>query len=385
MLDLLQRLQPAEPLFCVDEMLLDQRARVVLATFDGDICHDLLVNPHPRILASLAQAGIRRFAISGPADLARLDQLAEPIIPLLRQPINSRHDLQVMARRGVRVFAIDHLDGLAKLHDEVGFDELEVEIMVPASLIRQPCEASDRLHDQAVGAMLRASRAYGFSTSIAICPGVSSGSDIAAALAYGRSLAQRSGIALTAINLGSAEIRPGGETIEQLCTAASAHAARLGLATTRLRLDTSRAVVDSSCSVVVQVLLRKPDAIYLNDGRFGWLHSLDRRLRRDGPAPRLRRLNGTPSGATRSFHVFGPTCDSWDAFETAMELPADVREGDWIEIAAMGADTLPWACAFNGLHPDLCAVIAPRAETGRTSHAAVPITHLPSSTASAQP
>ncbi|MGY3133955.1 ornithine decarboxylase [Bradyrhizobium sp. USDA 4501] len=358
--DLLQRLQPAEPLFCLDQTLLDQRLRDVLAAFDGDICHDLLVNPHPQILARLAQAGIRRFAISSPADLALLDQLAKPIVPVLRQPINSRCDLQVMARRGVRVFAIDREDGLAKLHDEVGFDEIEVEVMVPVSLIRQPREASDRLHDRAIETMLSASHAYGFSTSIAICPGVSSGSDVAAALAYGRSLAQRSGIALAAINLGSAEIRPGGETIEQLCTAAFAHATRLGLTTTRLRLDASRAVVDSCCNVVIQVLLRKPDAIYLNDGRFGWLHSLDRRLRRDGPAPRLRRPNGTPSSTTRSFHVFGPTCDSWDAFEIAMVLPADVKEGDWIEIPAMGADTLPWACAFNGLHPDLFAVIAPR-------------------------
>jgi ornithine decarboxylase len=163
---------------------------------------------------------------------------------------------------------------------------------------------------------------------------------------------------LHAINLGNADTRTHGETIEALCRTASAQGRLLGLSGTRLRLDASRAMVEACCCVLVQVLLRKDDAIYVNDGRFGWLHALDRQLRRNSATLQLRRRSGTPSKESRSFRLFGPTCDSYDAFEAPAMLPADVREGDWLEIPAMGADTIPWACSFNGLHPSLFAVVA---------------------------
>jgi ornithine decarboxylase len=365
-LEVLQRVQPSEPVFCLDQTLLDRRAQAILTAFDGDISHDVTVNPHPYVLGMLAQAGVRRFAVSRVDDLVSLDRFADAVTPVLRQPINSRQSLRVAAERhGVRVFTVDHPDELAKLHEEVGAVGLEVEILVSLSMMRQAGDTASGPSNRLVEAMVRTAIDFGLHPSIAVHPGVSSTDDVVAALAYCRSLAQRCGVVLNAINLGSAEIRSDGETVEELCAAVSARARRFGLGPTRLRLDASRAMVDACCSVLAQVLLRKSQAIYLNDGRFGWLHSLDRRLRRNAIGPQLRRLNGTPSDWSRSFHIFGPTCDSYDAFETSVVLPADVREGDWIEIPAMGADTIAWVSSFNGLHPSLFAVVTPPTASNR--------------------
>jgi ornithine decarboxylase len=368
-LDLLQRMQPSEPVFCLDQAFLARRAQAIVASFDGDLCHDVAVNPHPLILATLAQAGVRRFAVSRVEDLAILDRLAPAVVPVLRQPVNSRRNLRTAAERHrVRVFAVAHVDELAKLHEEVGAGVCEVEIRASLSAIKNAGGSADGSLAP-VERMVRTAIEFGFRPSIAIHPGVSSAVHITEAIAYCRSLTQRSGVLLEAINLGSADVSADGESVEGLCAAARAQATRLGFGATRLRLDASRAMVNPCCSIVAQVLLRKSDAIYLSDGRFGWLHSLDRRLRGNAAAPILRRLRGRPSQASHRFHVFGPTCDSYDAFETPIMLPADVGEGDWIEFPAMGADTIAWACAFNGLHPSLFAVVGPLRASDRRAHA----------------
>ena len=52
-------------------------------------------------------------------------------------------------------------------------------------------------------------------------------------------------------------------------------------------------------------------------------------------------------GAGRLF-VLGPTCDSADAMRGPFMLPADVAEGDWIEIGQLGAYGGCLRTAFNG-------------------------------------
>ena len=41
--------------------------------------------------------------------------------------------------------------------------------------------------------------------------------------------------------------------------------------------------------------------------------------------------------ATQGFKLYGPTCDSLDAMEGPFVLPADIREGDYIEFGMLGA------------------------------------------------
>jgi ornithine decarboxylase len=46
--------------------------------------------------------------------------------------------------------------------------------------------------------------------------------------------------------------------------------------------------------------------------------------------------------------LFGPTCDSADAMAGPFLLPADVAEGDWIEIGQLGAYGGCLRTGFNG-------------------------------------
>jgi ornithine decarboxylase len=87
--------------------------------------------------------------------------------------------------------------------------------------------------------------------------------------------------------------------------------------------------------VVVQVL-GNGDALYGTDGVYGSLS--------DAGAPgfrfpaRLLRPDGPTATATmRDYTLFGPTRDSADRMSGPFPLPADVAEGDWIEIGQLGA------------------------------------------------
>ena len=46
--------------------------------------------------------------------------------------------------------------------------------------------------------------------------------------------------------------------------------------------------------------------------------------------------------------MFGATCDGNDVLPGKLELPNDIREGDWIEFGNMGAYSSALSSGFNG-------------------------------------
>ena len=118
--------------------------------------------------------------------------------------------------------------------------------------------------------------------------------------------------------------------------------------TVRLWAEPGRALVASGGSVVVQVLLRRPDALFVNDGVYGSLSDAGA-LGFRFPARRIRLGETDEAGvATADFALFGPTCDSADRMRGPFRLPVDVREGDWIELGQLGAYGACLRTQFNG-------------------------------------
>ena len=67
------------------------------------------------------------------------------------------------------------------------------------------------------------------------------------------------------------------------------------------------------------------------------------------PARRIRLGEAEPTEtALADFALFGPTCGSADRMRGPFRLPADMREGDWIELGQLGAYGACLGTAFNG-------------------------------------
>jgi ornithine decarboxylase len=116
---------------------------------------------------------------------------------------------------------------------------------------------------------------------------------------------------------------------------------------TQLWAEPGRALVAESTSVLTKVELRKGDALYLNDGSYGNLFDA---THAKWPFPvRLHRPDETHDDEQlKPFRFYGPTCDSIDSMPGPFWLPADVNEGDYVEIGMLGAYGVTMGTRFNG-------------------------------------
>jgi len=120
----------------------------------------------------------------------------------------------------------------------------------------------------------------------------------------------------------------------------------IGLPGIKLWAEPGRALVGGGGSVVVQVQLRKGNALYINDGVFGSLADAGAL----GFRYPTRHIPSSPREVAPStaFSFFGPTCDSTDVMQGPFMLPDNIGEGDWIEIGQLGAYGACLRTAFNG-------------------------------------
>ena len=114
----------------------------------------------------------------------------------------------------------------------------------------------------------------------------------------------------------------------------------------KLWCEPGRALVAESTSILARVELVKDGALHINDGSYGNLFDA---AHCKWPFPvKAHRADGAFEGGEQPFKLYGPTCDSMDAMEGPFVLPADIREGDYIEFGMLGAYGVAMQTRFNG-------------------------------------
>jgi ornithine decarboxylase len=126
--------------------------------------------------------------------------------------------------------------------------------------------------------------------------------------------------------------------------------------------EPGRALVAEGVSSVAQIVLRKKDRIYLNDGVYGSFDEITiPGFDEDYPARAVtldaRGKVQPRKGALTPFRIFGPTCDSMDVLPRPIHLPDTLEPGDFLIFDSMGAYTMSSRTHFNGFYPDSWAII----------------------------
>ena len=115
--------------------------------------------------------------------------------------------------------------------------------------------------------------------------------------------------------------------------------------------EPGRSLAAPGMSAVVEVLLRKDERLYLNDGMYGIFWEL--RFKEHAGFPLRTYRDGRPHQAEmKRFRLFGPTCDASDVLPAELELPGDIRAGDYIEFGSIGAYSLSGRTRFNGYYSE---------------------------------
>jgi ornithine decarboxylase len=351
--DVVATLRPSEPLHCLHPARIIAAAENFVGGFAGDVLYAVKCNPEPVVLQALWEGGVRHFDCASLAEVALVARVLPGANIHFMHPVKSRAAIATAyAQHGVRDFVLDSASEFSKILDETqGARDLGlvVRLALPAGTARYDLSGKFGAWPEEAVALLRAVRPHAQKLGVSFHVG----SQCLDPLAWRR-----------AIELAGRVIRAAGVPVEVLDVGGGfpvaypdmtppplgaffaeieASIEALDMPGLEIWAEPGRALVASGTSVVVQVQMRRGDALFINDGVYGSLS--------DAGAPGFRfparLLRATPSPAHR-FSFFGPTCDSADAMRGPFLLPGDAAEGDWIEIGQLGAYGACLATEFNG-------------------------------------
>jgi ornithine decarboxylase len=116
--------------------------------------------------------------------------------------------------------------------------------------------------------------------------------------------------------------------------------------------EPGRALCAEYSSMIVKVEKRRGDELYINDGAYGALFDAAHVGWRFPVA-----LQRTSRTKTVGFSFYGPTCDDLDHMAGPIELPADVKAGDYVEIGMLGAYGCAMRTRFNGFGVEAVEIV----------------------------
>jgi len=366
--------QPCEPVYCLYPHVLERVARRFLAGFPGRVLYAVKANPDPGVLEILYRAGVRHFDTASVPEIRLVRGHFPDATCYFMAPVKLRGAAgEAYGRYGVRHFVVDHPDELAGMLEQLPGRDLTVFVRLETHSPDSTYDLSTKFGaDAATGIeLLRAVAASGARPALAFNVGslVRRPRAYAQGLDLCREVLARASVPVHALDLGGGfpSAYPGLEApaLEEFFAAIRSARAALPLTPeAELYGEPGRALVAEGMSVLTQVLLRKGDRLYLNDGVHGNLnepaisHGLVRFPTRCYRAGGGGFGGSDPLGRPRPMHLYGPTCDSLDVLPAPFPLPQDIRAGDWIEFGMLGAYSLSMRTAFNGFYPDTMVEIA---------------------------
>lgn len=351
--------RPEEPLHCLRPTLIADTARAFARAFPGDVLYAVKCNPDPAVLHALRAGGIRHFDCASLPEVRLVRAMFADAAIHFMHPVKGRGAIrEAWADHGVRDFVLDSAAELLKIRTEVaatgvaGQLGLIVRLGLPKGGAKLDLSGKFGAEAETAAELLRTARGCAATLGVSFHVGSQCLDPLAwrDALALTGQVIEAAGVTVDVIDVGGGfpvaypdqEPPPLGAFLAEI----EAGFERLGMPRTRLWAEPGRALVAAGTSVVVQVQARRGDALYVNDGVYGSLADAGT-LGFRYPA-RLVRPGRQAAGEMVGFSFFGPTCDSADVMRGPFVLPADVGEGDWIEIGQLGAYGACLRTAFNG-------------------------------------
>lgn len=357
---------PKEPVYCIFPHVYRETATDFLRGFPGRVLYAVKANSDPMILRLLIDAGVGHFDCASLPETALVDTIDPGAKKYFMNPVRIRGAAgTAQEKHGVRHFVVDHLSGLSQLVDEI---ETSRSVIFARMAVHHESAMEDLsvrfgAQPEEMPLLLQSIRDSGAEPGLAFNVG-SSVTDPDAyrySVSVTKTVLDQLPFRLRLIDVGGGYPKsyPGFivPEIEEYFRAVAESVATLPLADNAEVLgEPGRALAAPGMSAVVEVLLRKDDRLYINDGMYGvfWVLRIDGHDRY--PVRTFR--NGKPlEGETMEFQINGPTCDSTDTLPGLVPLPVDIRPGDYLEFGNIGAYSLTGRTDYNGYYSDRIVTI----------------------------
>jgi ornithine decarboxylase len=383
--DMIQRLRPEFPVYCVDVAELRRNVRRFVEHFPGTTLYAVKCNPHPAVLAVINDAGIDHFDVASIGEVEKVGKLFPAARMFYMHPVKTVSSVSAAYRDfGVRDFVVDHCDELRKiplaiaqaggLANDMSGDAAKVRVFVRiktrevpgTSFVLSKKFGADA--DQAA-ALLREIDSLGYAAGIAFHVGsqCTTTAPYQEALDDAYRIVTASGVRITAIDVGGGfpAYYPNVKAPDLLdyfsVIARGLEQFSPGQNDIQVYCEPGRAIVASAQSIVTQVHLRKDSSLYLNDGFYGSLVEANQAEGSIKLSGRTFTVTGPSNGAPLLFSLYGPTCDSLDALGDAVWLDRNTANDDWVVFDHMGAYSNALVTEFNGFQSNYFVAIEEKA------------------------
>lgn len=356
----LQLNKPDMPTYCIRLQSCITAAKYFMDNLQGRILYAVKANPHPLILRALINTGIDAFDVASLAEIKLINSISSKAEMYFMHPVKSEASIkEAYFAFNIKNYALDCFDELDKiLSSTQNANDLNlfVRISIPNSFSEMDLSGKFGSPIDEVVELLKVTRTK--AKKLGICFHVGSQSmhpeAYKCALEILKKLLVESGEELDSIDIGGGfpSIYPGlnAPPLQAFFDEIHQSLKRLNLSHVALLAEPGRALVAESGSVIVKVLLRKNNLLYINDGTYG---SLFDACRPKFVFPARVFSNGQQLIDQLSpFSFYGPTCDSLDFMEGPFFLPSSLKNGDYIEIGQLGAYGISMRTHFNGFYSD---------------------------------
>lgn len=365
--DMVAKMRPTMPVHCLRPESITMMSQWFVANFPGEVMFAVKTNPDPRVLRVIARAGVSRFDVASLAEIKVVSENLPYAKMYFMHPVKSREAIfAAYFNYGIRDFSLDSQEELQKILEVTNYAEdlnLYVRLSMSSDKAALSLEGKFGVKLEHAGSLIQAARKA--SKKLGICFHV--GSQCMNPRAYADAmqivadLLVANDVRLDVIDVGGGfpSVYPGmtpPPLMGYMDSIKAALAAHPMLSECEVLCEPGRALVAEAGSVVVRVELRKGNMLYINDGTYGSLF--------DAGTPNFNypvkaiRPAGEMAAETMEFGFYGPTCDSMDTMKGPFHLPADINEGDWIEIGQLGAYGATMRTNFNGFYSDVTVEIA---------------------------
>ena len=355
---------PVQPVMLLRPHAARRAARYFVEHFHGKSFYAVKANPSADLLSDLWLGGIRHFDVASLVEVRLVKETLPGASLAFMHPVKAEEVIaEAYHQHGVRIFALDSMDELAKIIRATGgADDLTlcVRIAVSSEHAKLSLGAKFGAVASELSELLMATRQA--ADALGICFHV--GSQTMAPKAYAdamervRAAIVASSVTVDVIDVGGGfpSIYPGMQPVGLASYFDVIHRGFEDLPisySAELWCEPGRALAAEYSSLIVRVEKRRGNELYINDGAYGSLFDAAHIGWRFPVV--LQRTTAAPEA---SFSFYGPTCDDLDHMTGPFMLPADIGVCDYIEIGMLGAYGAAMRTGFNGFGIEASHVVA---------------------------
>ena len=359
--ELVNQLKPTDPVYCIRRNSIRFASRFFQNKFPGKILYAVKTNPHPVVLETLLDSGIKHYDVASIKEIETIKSLNPEVQCSYMHTVKSREDIkEAYFKYNIKTFALDTKDELIKIIESTNHaKDLRLFVRVSVSNEHAEIDLSKKfgaITSEAAG-LLRLGKQYAYKLGLSFHVG----SQCMHPISYAKGISEigniikRTKIIPDVINVGGGFPTIYPDLVPQSMQSYFDEISK-GLKNLKLQklpeiiCEPGRSLVAESGSTIVRVNLRKKQKLYINDGTYGTLF--------DAGTPnivypsRVIKNGRVISKKLTSFDFYGPTCDSMDYMKGPFILPNNIKENDYIELGQLGAYGLTFRTQFNGFYSD---------------------------------